>query len=175
MLIDIKKHNNNIYHNSIISQIRKHSRLPAEQSREIFHKAYAVSIVDEAFPLMLSLSLIINQYLGKILHLCRPFCWHYPEGGKLNEHMDREEGMWSISVPLYYGGPIWDLYIKDTPYKLDIGQGLLMNGGRDLHHRPYYEHEAIILMLSYRENLESARNERNKYLGKFPEIRIDES
>ena len=79
------------------------------------------------------------------------FVWWYELGGQVLEHTDREEEMWSISVPLMMSTRTW-LTIGGMDYESTYGIGTWMNGGREVHSRRPFKGEHMHMMLSYREN-----------------------
>ena len=144
----------------------KTAELPREAVRDTFIGA-KIAILRAAIPLCDSIEESVSESAGVHLHTAYAFSWVYQHGAELAPHLDRDRGMWSVSVPLELDAP-WalDALIEEkwVSRSSEVGRGTLINGGAVKHRRlPYKGFRAIVMILSFRDCLQTANMERDHH------------
>lgn len=102
-----------------------------------------------AFTLLVSLTHVLEELVGKKLYPTYAFCRAYEKGQRLIPHIDRDACEYSITLPIC-GSP-WPLQIyKDDKWKkinLSPGQGLIYKGQKIVHRRKRLEEDSTNIQL----------------------------
>ena len=140
---------------NFVVEARREAVPPAERSQDIFKGARIVQPYEPARPILEELAPQVSKLACRELLPHEAFVWIYDDvAGPVHPHRDKDPDIWSVSFVLE-SGEHWPLYIdrrgKVTRWPVRDGEGVLMNGGRELHWRPQRSGPAAVLMLSYRE------------------------